>query len=273
MDNEFKLEDVQDLISDAQATIRSVRTSLRLRELSIEEASSELSEGLEVREHQSQVPDRENQNNSATTSAHTMPIAESQEPSREQQNPELLAGPAEQTSEAQSSAPMESADDVSSGNIDLDNADSQVELVDGDAASVRPQILPDACNLNDTDEIILVSETRNPNPVVIDLCTPESPRTTRRSPVRRKRRSQSAVEERDDASTPNKTRTSSVTASDLSCVICMEDMRPRQPFSTPCGHVFCKKCITTAITTSKRCPICRKIISLKAIHPLYLFAK
>lgn len=43
------------------------------------------------------------------------------------------------------------------------------------------------------------------------------------------------------------------------CPICLEDLKDsRHPIATPCGHIYCNKCLEESIKTSKICPICRK---------------
>lgn len=54
----------------------------------------------------------------------------------------------------------------------------------------------------------------------------------------------------------------------LSCAICMENMK--EETTTICGHVFCKKCIVRAIEVNKRCPTCRKKLTMKNIHRIYI---
>lgn len=54
------------------------------------------------------------------------------------------------------------------------------------------------------------------------------------------------------------------------CSICLESYLRRQPHSTVCGHVFCKTCILAAIQATKSCPLCRKKLNGKSIHPLHL---
>ncbi|XP_044267375.1 E3 ubiquitin-protein ligase BRE1-like [Tribolium madens] len=55
-----------------------------------------------------------------------------------------------------------------------------------------------------------------------------------------------------------------------SCPICLESLSDRPAAVTICGHVFCKECITETARTMKKCPTCRKTITAKKIHPIYL---
>lgn len=72
---------------------------------------------------------------------------------------------------------------------------------------------------------------------------------------------------------PSQTQHDSLNSSIASygtCSICLDSYLRRQPTSTICGHVFCKECITAAIRASHNCPLCRKKLNSKAIHPLHL---
>ena len=56
------------------------------------------------------------------------------------------------------------------------------------------------------------------------------------------------------------------------CSICLDEMV--NPASTTCGHVFCHDCIRNALKAApakgKKCPQCRKKLTLKQIHRIYL---
>jgi len=61
----------------------------------------------------------------------------------------------------------------------------------------------------------------------------------------------------------------------ITCPICMDDentikRRKRQLTSTTCGHVFCDKCIRSAVQMQNKCPTCRKKLSLRQLHPIFL---
>ena len=46
--------------------------------------------------------------------------------------------------------------------------------------------------------------------------------------------------------------------------------RKRQLMSTICGHVFCDKCIRGAVQRQNKCPTCRKRLSQRQLHPLFI---
>ncbi|XP_033122496.1 E3 ubiquitin-protein ligase RNF4-like [Anneissia japonica] len=61
---------------------------------------------------------------------------------------------------------------------------------------------------------------------------------------------------------------------EIVCPICMESERQikrrRQLVSTVCGHIFCNSCITNAVKTQHKCPTCRKKLTLKQFHQIFL---
>ncbi|XP_077212246.1 uncharacterized protein LOC143847336 [Tasmannia lanceolata] len=54
----------------------------------------------------------------------------------------------------------------------------------------------------------------------------------------------------------------------FSCAICMGPLV--EEMSTTCGHIFCKNCIKAAITAQKKCPTCRRKLTMNNIHRVYL---
>jgi len=54
----------------------------------------------------------------------------------------------------------------------------------------------------------------------------------------------------------------------LSCAICMDTMKKET--STVCGHIFCQACIHSAILAQTKCPTCRKKLSNKDVHRVYI---
>lgn len=41
--------------------------------------------------------------------------------------------------------------------------------------------------------------------------------------------------------------------------------------STKCGHVFCSQCLRDALASSHTCPTCRKRLTCRQYHPLYVW--
>lgn len=54
----------------------------------------------------------------------------------------------------------------------------------------------------------------------------------------------------------------------LTCPVCLGTLT--EPSTTVCGHVFCRSCIETAISKQKKCPTCRKKLSKRNFHRIYL---
>ena len=57
----------------------------------------------------------------------------------------------------------------------------------------------------------------------------------------------------------------------LKCTICLELASPEtQLISTVCGHIFCKGCFESSQRVARNCPNCRKKMSKKSFHKLFL---
>ncbi|XP_070818753.1 E3 ubiquitin-protein ligase RNF4 [Chaetodon trifascialis] len=61
----------------------------------------------------------------------------------------------------------------------------------------------------------------------------------------------------------------------ISCPICLDSYSEiiesgRLFVSTKCGHVFCSQCLRDALTSSHTCPTCRKRLTHRQYHPLYV---
>ncbi|KAM6923505.1 E3 ubiquitin-protein ligase RNF4 [Xenentodon cancila] len=61
----------------------------------------------------------------------------------------------------------------------------------------------------------------------------------------------------------------------ISCPVCLDLYSEivgsgRVVVSTKCGHVFCSQCLRDALTSSHTCPTCRKKLTRRQYHPLYI---
>jgi len=61
----------------------------------------------------------------------------------------------------------------------------------------------------------------------------------------------------------------------ISCPVCLDTYSEivesgRLVVSTRCGHVFCSQCLRDALTSSHTCPTCRKKLTHRQYHPLYV---
>ncbi|KAL6967998.1 hypothetical protein U1Q18_033801 [Sarracenia purpurea var. burkii] len=54
----------------------------------------------------------------------------------------------------------------------------------------------------------------------------------------------------------------------FNCPVCMGPLI--EETSTKCGHIFCKSCIKTAIAAQGKCPTCRRKVTMKTTHRVYL---
>ncbi|XP_057482914.1 uncharacterized protein LOC130769701 isoform X2 [Actinidia eriantha] len=52
------------------------------------------------------------------------------------------------------------------------------------------------------------------------------------------------------------------------CPVCMGQLT--EEMSTKCGHIFCKSCIKASIAAQGKCPTCRRKITMKDTHRVYL---
>lgn len=60
-------------------------------------------------------------------------------------------------------------------------------------------------------------------------------------------------------------------AIEIDCPICLELIHKREPVSTICGHLFCKKCLQVALKITKKCPICKRGLTAKSsYHDIFL---
>ncbi|KAF8129664.1 acetyl-CoA synthetase-like protein [Mycena galopus ATCC 62051] len=44
---------------------------------------------------------------------------------------------------------------------------------------------------------------------------------------------------------------------------------PKDTTSTPCGHIFCRSCITDVLTTGNKCPVCMELIRSRDLTRIY----
>lgn len=71
------------------------------------------------------------------------------------------------------------------------------------------------------------------------------------------------------------THASRLTPGLISCPVCLDLYSEivgsgRLVVSTKCGHVFCSQCLRDALTSSHTCPTCRKKLTSRQYHPLYI---
>ncbi|KAI8049190.1 hypothetical protein BDF22DRAFT_699876 [Syncephalis plumigaleata] len=54
-------------------------------------------------------------------------------------------------------------------------------------------------------------------------------------------------------------------AAEFRCPICLSTLR--EPYATPCQHVFCGQCITMALQVHECCPLCKGKVTRRALTP------
>lgn len=108
---------------------------------------------------------------------------------------------------------------------------------------------------NENDQSVQVIQERSP-----------SPRCTRQQ-KRNKKRTQPAENLRSKRQCGGPSKLSAVLGE---CPICMEPFDTKQLSATVCGHIFCTPCLKSALQSKKVCPMCRKHVNMKKVHPLYL---
>eukprot|EP00794_Sanderia_malayensis_P005313 gene5312-5982_t len=114
----------------------------------------------------------------------------------------------------------------------------------------------------------IVDLTLDNSPVVAPHDQPAASRATRRN-------FQSELEFTAEESSECLNKNKDSPTKTIKCPICMEDSKQmartnRQLVSTICGHVFCESCLKQAMKQQKKCPTCRRTITSKQFHPLYI---
>ncbi|KFM11686.1 E3 ubiquitin-protein ligase RNF4, partial [Aptenodytes forsteri] len=69
--------------------------------------------------------------------------------------------------------------------------------------------------------------------------------------------------------------TDKVPSGTVSCPICMDGYSEivqsgRLIVSTKCGHVFCSQCLRDSLRNANSCPTCRKKLTHRQYHPIYI---
>ncbi|NXS47923.1 RNF4 ligase, partial [Balaeniceps rex] len=69
--------------------------------------------------------------------------------------------------------------------------------------------------------------------------------------------------------------TDTVPSGTVSCPICMDGYSEivqsgRLIVSTKCSHVFCSQCLRDSLRNANSCPTCRKKLTHRQYHPIYI---
>lgn len=78
-----------------------------------------------------------------------------------------------------------------------------------------------------------------------------------------------------NAASVSSAHTARSTPGTISCPVCLDVYSEivesgRLVVATRCGHVFCSQCLRDALTSSHTCPTCRKRLTCRQYHPLYI---
>ncbi|NWW86737.1 RNF4 ligase, partial [Rhynochetos jubatus] len=84
-----------------------------------------------------------------------------------------------------------------------------------------------------------------------------------------------ATRDNDAARDNDATGDNNVPSGTVSCPICMDGyveivQSGRLIVSTKCGHVFCSQCLRDSLRNANSCPTCRKKLTHRQYHPIYI---
>ncbi|XP_056142143.1 RING finger protein 4 isoform X2 [Lampris incognitus] len=157
------------------------------------------------------------------------------------------------------------------------------------AANPVPQT--ETINLSDNttseeDVVDLTCEGSEPA-AVVDLTNNDSVVLVDEGPQRRREpRGESYIVSSDEEDTPTALNTALLvslqassrarsTPGTISCPVCMDGYTEivdsgRLVVATKCGHVFCSQCVRNSLAQSHTCPTCRKKLTHRQYHPIYI---
>ncbi|CAK6980824.1 RING finger protein 4 [Scomber scombrus] len=166
------------------------------------------------------------------------------------------------------------------------NQDQNQEQEQTETISVLDQSVEDVVDLT-CEEAAVVDLTHSDS--VLLVTAPPPPHTCLQSGPQNRRTATGesyVVSSDEDEATPptlNATTLSSIQANSatrltsgvISCPICMDSYSEivesgRLVVSSKCGHVFCSQCLRDALKSSHTCPTCRKKLTSRQYHPLYI---
>ncbi|XP_062281796.1 RING finger protein 4 isoform X2 [Scomber scombrus] len=156
------------------------------------------------------------------------------------------------------------------------NQDQNQEQEQTETISVLDQSVEDVVDLT-CEEAAVVDLTHSDSVLLVE----EGPQNRRTATGE----SYVVSSDEDEATPPtlNATTLSSIQANSatrltsgvISCPICMDSYSEivesgRLVVSSKCGHVFCSQCLRDALKSSHTCPTCRKKLTSRQYHPLYI---
>ncbi|KAG9479542.1 E3 ubiquitin-protein ligase RNF4 [Eleutherodactylus coqui] len=146
--------------------------------------------------------------------------------------------------------------------------ESGEEVVDLTCESLEPVVV----DLTHNDSVVIVEEHQSTR--------------RRRNATRTTTQTPSCILSSDDEDTrdsylrssrdlPSTNHNNSRSSGSVSCPICMDGYSEiiqsgRLIVSTKCGHIFCSQCLRDALRNVTSCPTCRKKLTPKQYHPIYI---
>ncbi|XP_039975083.1 RING finger protein 4 [Xiphias gladius] len=157
-------------------------------------------------------------------------------------------------------------------------------MPDGDTAP-RTETIDVMDNTEDSVEEVVDLTCEGSEAAVVDLTNNDSVLLVDEGPQNRRVPTGESyiVSSDEDEDTPpvlkaamvSSVHTSRSTPGMVSCPVCLDSYSEiidsgRLVVSTKCGHVFCSQCLRDALTSSHTCPTCRKRLTHRQYHPLYI---
>ncbi|XP_063313763.1 E3 ubiquitin-protein ligase RNF4 isoform X1 [Pelobates fuscus] len=154
----------------------------------------------------------------------------------------------------------------------------------GQCSTTTMATAPETIEVEESGEEVVDLTCESFEPVVVDLTHNDSVVVSNNNSSQRRnpgvsQQTASCILSSDDEDSRD---TSSVeqegsrfTSGKVSCPICLDGyseivQSKRLIVATKCGHIFCSQCIRDALKSANSCPTCRKKLTHKQYHPIYI---
>lgn len=159
-----------------------------------------------------------------------------------------------------------------------------------DASSASSEASPtnshtDTSEANDATDVLDSSMTsvgdvvdltcEGADPAVVDLTNNDSIVVVDERSLNKSPESYVVSSDEDDRTNEEQNSRTRAMPGTISCPVCMDAYAEivdsgRLVVSTRCGHVFCSQCLRDALRHSHSCPTCRKKLTPRQYHPIYI---